>query len=190
MMTVNNRLAPGKKASVSSHSTTSSQKPLLLHRHHKQYLSVETASGEEEANNSSANCSPVESFLSASPSFASATTLGSEEEMPRISSHAPPDPLPLQPLAANYLFAEEMVKPYVHQVGGHECLLSLGREHICKPLHETEPVFYRQMPRELREFTPRLCLDAEVCRPPSPISAISSPFSSLYIRLTANSFST
>ncbi|MEQ2202475.1 hypothetical protein XENOCAPTIV_002250 [Xenoophorus captivus] len=48
-----------------------------------------------------------------------------------------------------------MLEPFVHQVGGHSCVLRFGEQTICKPLIPREHQFYRNLPPEMRKFTPQ-----------------------------------
>ncbi|XP_069111627.1 inositol hexakisphosphate kinase 2-like [Argopecten irradians] len=46
------------------------------------------------------------------------------------------------------------IKPFVHQVGGHTCMFEITEETICKPYQEREFQFYRNLPENMKEFTP------------------------------------
>uniref|UniRef100_A0A3Q2QEU9 Kinase n=1 Tax=Fundulus heteroclitus TaxID=8078 RepID=A0A3Q2QEU9_FUNHE len=48
-----------------------------------------------------------------------------------------------------------MLEPFVHQVGGHSCVLRFGEQTICKPLIPREHQFYKNLPAEMRKFTPQ-----------------------------------
>ncbi|XP_065128840.1 inositol hexakisphosphate kinase 2b [Paramisgurnus dabryanus] len=48
-----------------------------------------------------------------------------------------------------------MLEPFVHQVGGHSCVLRFGEKTICKPLIPREHQFYKSLPPEIRKFTPQ-----------------------------------
>ncbi|XP_030632923.1 inositol hexakisphosphate kinase 2b [Chanos chanos] len=48
-----------------------------------------------------------------------------------------------------------MLEPFVHQVGGHSCVLRFGEQTICKPLIPREHQFYKSLPPEIRRFTPQ-----------------------------------
>ncbi|XP_072308805.1 inositol hexakisphosphate kinase 2b [Eucyclogobius newberryi] len=48
-----------------------------------------------------------------------------------------------------------MLEPFVHQVGGHSCVLRFGEQTICKPLIPREHRFYKSLPPEMRKFTPQ-----------------------------------
>uniref|UniRef100_A0A3B4FBW1 Kinase n=1 Tax=Pundamilia nyererei TaxID=303518 RepID=A0A3B4FBW1_9CICH len=48
-----------------------------------------------------------------------------------------------------------MLEPFVHQVGGHSCVLRFGEQTICKPLIPREHQFYKSLPPEMRKFTPQ-----------------------------------
>lgn len=48
-----------------------------------------------------------------------------------------------------------MLEPFVHQVGGHSCVLRFGEQTICKPLIPREHQFYKSLPTEIRRFTPQ-----------------------------------
>jgi len=46
------------------------------------------------------------------------------------------------------------LKPYDHQVGGHNCMLKYDDKTLCKPLNEQEHVVYSNTPDSLKEFFP------------------------------------
>lgn len=46
------------------------------------------------------------------------------------------------------------VTPFVHQVGGHTCVLQVTQNVICKPYQENEALFYRKLPEGLQGFVP------------------------------------
>ncbi|CAL8340199.1 unnamed protein product [Lota lota] len=48
-----------------------------------------------------------------------------------------------------------MLEPFIHQVGGHSCVLRFGEQTICKPLIPREHQFYKSLPPPMREFTPQ-----------------------------------
>ncbi|XP_076003294.1 inositol hexakisphosphate kinase 2-like isoform X3 [Genypterus blacodes] len=48
-----------------------------------------------------------------------------------------------------------MLEPFVHQVGGHSCVLRFGEQTVCKPLIPREHKFYMSLPPEMRKFTPQ-----------------------------------
>ncbi|XP_043979294.1 inositol hexakisphosphate kinase 2b [Gambusia affinis] len=48
-----------------------------------------------------------------------------------------------------------MLEPFIHQVGGHSCVLRFGEQTICKPLIPREHQFYKNLPLEMRKFTPQ-----------------------------------
>lgn len=48
-----------------------------------------------------------------------------------------------------------MLEPFIHQVGGHSCVLRFGEQTICKPLIPREHQFYESLPAEMRKFTPQ-----------------------------------
>uniref|UniRef100_A0A3Q0S2Q3 Kinase n=1 Tax=Amphilophus citrinellus TaxID=61819 RepID=A0A3Q0S2Q3_AMPCI len=48
-----------------------------------------------------------------------------------------------------------MLEPFVHQVGGHSCVLRFGEQTICKPLIPREHQFYKSLPAPMRKFTPQ-----------------------------------
>ncbi|XP_053268324.1 inositol hexakisphosphate kinase 2 [Pleuronectes platessa] len=54
-----------------------------------------------------------------------------------------------------YMEKGVMLEPFIHQVGGHSCVLSFGEQTICKPLIPREHQFYKSLPAEIREFTPQ-----------------------------------
>ncbi|XP_066520847.1 inositol hexakisphosphate kinase 2a [Hoplias malabaricus] len=54
-----------------------------------------------------------------------------------------------------YLGKGVMLEPFVHQVGGHSCVLRFGEQTICKPLIPREHQFYKNLPAAMRKFTPQ-----------------------------------
>lgn len=46
------------------------------------------------------------------------------------------------------------VTPFVHQVGGHTCVLQVTPNIVCKPYQENEVLFYRKLPKGLQGFVP------------------------------------
>uniref|UniRef100_A0A3Q3VR72 Kinase n=1 Tax=Mola mola TaxID=94237 RepID=A0A3Q3VR72_MOLML len=48
-----------------------------------------------------------------------------------------------------------MLEPFVHQVGGHCCVLRFGEKTICKPMIPREHQFYNSLPAAMRKFTPQ-----------------------------------
>ncbi|XP_052279927.1 inositol hexakisphosphate kinase 2-like isoform X2 [Dreissena polymorpha] len=46
------------------------------------------------------------------------------------------------------------LQPFIHQVGGHSCVLRFNETTLCKPLITREHVFYESVPAELKEFIP------------------------------------
>lgn len=48
-----------------------------------------------------------------------------------------------------------LLEPFVHQVGGHSCVLRFNDKTICKPLIQREHLFYETLPTEMRKFTPQ-----------------------------------
>lgn len=54
-----------------------------------------------------------------------------------------------------YLEKGVMLEPFVHQVGGHSCVLRFGEQTICKPLIPREHQFYKSLPAAMRKFTPQ-----------------------------------
>ncbi|XP_062853922.1 inositol hexakisphosphate kinase 2a [Trichomycterus rosablanca] len=48
-----------------------------------------------------------------------------------------------------------LLEPFVHQVGGHSCVLRFGEQTICKPLIPREHQFYKSLPPAMRKFTPQ-----------------------------------
>ena len=54
-----------------------------------------------------------------------------------------------------YLEKGVMLEPFIHQVGGHSCVLRFGEQTICKPLIPREYQFYKSLPPEIRKFTPQ-----------------------------------
>ncbi|XP_030634674.1 inositol hexakisphosphate kinase 2a isoform X2 [Chanos chanos] len=55
----------------------------------------------------------------------------------------------------NYLGKGVLLEPFVHQVGGHSCVLRFGEQTICKPLIPREHQFYKSLPAAMRKFTPQ-----------------------------------
>ena len=47
------------------------------------------------------------------------------------------------------------LRPFKHQVGGHTCVLEIGRTSICKPFVEREHWFYVNAPDALKQFIPK-----------------------------------
>ncbi|XP_054640776.1 inositol hexakisphosphate kinase 2-like [Dunckerocampus dactyliophorus] len=54
-----------------------------------------------------------------------------------------------------YLEKGVILEPFIHQVGGHSCVLRFGEQTICKPLIPREHQFYKSLPAEMRRFTPQ-----------------------------------
>lgn len=48
-----------------------------------------------------------------------------------------------------------LLEPFVHQVGGHSCVLRFNETTLCKPLVPREHQFYETLPAEMRKFTPQ-----------------------------------
>ncbi|XP_077132616.1 inositol hexakisphosphate kinase 2 [Ranitomeya variabilis] len=48
-----------------------------------------------------------------------------------------------------------LLEPFLHQVGGHSCVLRFNEKTICKPLIQREHLFYETLPAEIRKFTPQ-----------------------------------
>uniref|UniRef100_A0A5F5PIW1 Kinase n=1 Tax=Equus caballus TaxID=9796 RepID=A0A5F5PIW1_HORSE len=48
-----------------------------------------------------------------------------------------------------------LLEPFVHQVGGHSCVLHFNETTLCKPLVPREHQFYETLPAEMRRFTPQ-----------------------------------
>ncbi|XP_020792485.2 inositol hexakisphosphate kinase 2-like [Boleophthalmus pectinirostris] len=57
--------------------------------------------------------------------------------------------------AQSYMEKGVMLEPFVHQVGGHSCVLRFGDQTICKPLIPREHQFYKSLPAAMRRFTPQ-----------------------------------
>ncbi|XP_019911382.3 inositol hexakisphosphate kinase 2-like isoform X2 [Esox lucius] len=55
----------------------------------------------------------------------------------------------------NYLEKGVPLEPFMHQVGGHSCVLRFGEQTICKPLIPREHQFYKSLPIAMRKFTPQ-----------------------------------
>ncbi|XP_058488410.1 inositol hexakisphosphate kinase 2-like [Solea solea] len=54
-----------------------------------------------------------------------------------------------------YMDKGVMLEPFVHQVGGHSCVLRFSEQTICKPLIPREHQFYKSLPTAMRKFTPQ-----------------------------------
>ncbi|XP_077385784.1 inositol hexakisphosphate kinase 2-like [Festucalex cinctus] len=54
-----------------------------------------------------------------------------------------------------YMDKGVILEPFIHQVGGHSCVLRFGEQTICKPLIPREHQFYKSLPAEMRRFTPQ-----------------------------------
>uniref|UniRef100_UPI0037E7644C inositol hexakisphosphate kinase 2-like n=1 Tax=Semicossyphus pulcher TaxID=241346 RepID=UPI0037E7644C len=54
-----------------------------------------------------------------------------------------------------YMEKGVMLEPFIHQVGGHCCVLRFGEQTICKPLVPREHQFYKSLPAAIRRFTPQ-----------------------------------
>ncbi|KAG7494728.1 inositol hexakisphosphate kinase 2-like [Solea senegalensis] len=54
-----------------------------------------------------------------------------------------------------YMDKGVMLEPFVHQVGGHSCVLRFSEQTICKPLIPREHQFYKSLPAAMRKFTPQ-----------------------------------
>ncbi|XP_058844208.1 inositol hexakisphosphate kinase 2-like isoform X2 [Acipenser ruthenus] len=48
-----------------------------------------------------------------------------------------------------------VLEPFVHQVGGHSCVLRFSEQTICKPLIPREHQFYKSLPVEMRRYIPQ-----------------------------------
>ncbi|XP_024282736.1 inositol hexakisphosphate kinase 2 [Oncorhynchus tshawytscha] len=55
----------------------------------------------------------------------------------------------------HYLEKGVPLEPFMHQVGGHCCVLRFGEQTICKPLIPREHQFYKSLPSAMRRFTPQ-----------------------------------
>ncbi|XP_029539517.1 inositol hexakisphosphate kinase 2-like [Oncorhynchus nerka] len=55
----------------------------------------------------------------------------------------------------HYLEKGVPLEPFMHQVGGHCCVLRFGEQTICKPLIPQEHQFYKSLPSAMRKFTPQ-----------------------------------
>lgn len=65
-----------------------------------------------------------------------------------------------------YMEKGVMLEPFLHQVGGHCCVLRLGEQAICKPLIPREHQFYESVPAAMRKFTPQYRGNANCPRQP------------------------
>lgn len=61
-----------------------------------------------------------------------------------------------------------LLQPFVHQVGGHSCVLRFSEQTICKPLIPREHQFYKSLPAEMRKFTPQYRGTSAVPNAPTP----------------------
>ncbi|XP_060557895.1 inositol hexakisphosphate kinase 2-like [Ruditapes philippinarum] len=52
-------------------------------------------------------------------------------------------------------FVEMELRPYRYMVGGHSYVLEVSRSAVCKNYRQRESLFYKNMPQELRPFTPQ-----------------------------------
>ncbi|KAG2455788.1 IP6K2 kinase, partial [Polypterus senegalus] len=57
---------------------------------------------------------------------------------------------------------EVMLEPFVHQVGGHSCILRFNKGTICKVLIPREFEVYCSLPEELKTFTPQYRVSVSV----------------------------
>ncbi|KAM4652695.1 inositol hexakisphosphate kinase 2 isoform 1-T2 [Discoglossus pictus] len=48
-----------------------------------------------------------------------------------------------------------LLEPFLHQVGGHSCVLRFNDKTICKPLIQREHQFYETLPTDIRKYTPQ-----------------------------------
>lgn len=48
-----------------------------------------------------------------------------------------------------------VLQPFLHQVSGRAAILSLDKTTVCKPLNYREHKFYKSLPPDIMEFTPR-----------------------------------
>ncbi|KAL4235627.1 inositol polyphosphate kinase kcs1 [Mactra antiquata] len=70
---------------------------------------------------------------------------GPSTEMPEYSSSTDDDVADTEPV---------QLQPFIHQVGGHNCVLRFSETTLCKPLITREHLFYESLPHELKEFVP------------------------------------
>ena len=57
-----------------------------------------------------------------------------------------------------------ILKPFPHQVGGHNCILMYDPWTVCKPLSNGELLFYhKQLPHSLRQYIPKYLGMLENC---------------------------
>lgn len=47
------------------------------------------------------------------------------------------------------------LEPFEYMTGGHSLFLQMSRSAICKNYRDEEASFYKEMPKELDEFTPK-----------------------------------
>uniref|UniRef100_A0A0A6YY18 Kinase n=1 Tax=Mus musculus TaxID=10090 RepID=A0A0A6YY18_MOUSE len=62
-----------------------------------------------------------------------------------------------------------LLEPFVHQVGGHSCVLRFNETTLCKPLVPREHQFYETLPAEMRRFTPQYKGKCGPLTPPLPL---------------------
>lgn len=48
-----------------------------------------------------------------------------------------------------------VLQPFLHQVSGRAAILSLDKTTVCKPLNYREHKFYKSLPPDIKQFTPR-----------------------------------
>ena len=65
------------------------------------------------------------------------------------------DPLSLLGDQMNEESDEISLQPFSHQVGGHYAMMQLDDHSVCKPLNETELLFYKTAPDAIKEFVPK-----------------------------------
>ncbi|KAF6364598.1 inositol hexakisphosphate kinase 3 [Rhinolophus ferrumequinum] len=47
------------------------------------------------------------------------------------------------------------LEPFLHQVGGHLCVMKYDEDTVCKPLVSQEQKFYESLPLAMKQFTPQ-----------------------------------
>ncbi|KAM5137573.1 inositol hexakisphosphate kinase 2-like [Callospermophilus lateralis] len=71
-----------------------------------------------------------------------------------------------------------LLEPFVHQAGGHSCVLHFNETTLCKPLIPKEHQFYETLPAEMRRFTPQYKAQHltpsvfKPCWPPLPLFSL------------------
>lgn len=96
------------------------------------------------------------------------TPTQTEDRQTEDALAAGPSRLPLLPVACPWRMSPAframdveprakgvLLEPFIHQVGGHSCVLRFNETTLCKPLVPREHQFYETLPAEMRRFTPQ-----------------------------------